>query len=164
MKITDLDIKEFCSILKDFKEEVSKDLGEWKEEGDHIHVMLNSIDILIKELKGVTNLDSLSLERKKNLFPHITYVYNYMNYIVNEEGSFDEDYLDDFDDEWLDDDEDIVDEDDEDEDEDEEDEEDDEENEIVEVKPAKKITVSPKKMNDCCEGSTCKTTGKPKKK
>ena len=142
MKITQIDIQEFCSLLKEFKEEVTKDLDNWSDEGDHIHIMLNSIDILNKELKGVKSLDDLSLERKKVLFPHIMYVYNYMNYITNDEDPFDDDFYEDFDEDF--DEEDWVDEAD-------EDELDDEEEEIVEEKPLmKKIPVAHKKQQECC--------------
>lgn len=153
MKISQIDIHEFCSLLNEFKEEVSQNMDQWSEEGDHIHIMLNSIDILSKELKGVDSLDDLSLERKKVLFPHIMYVYNYMNYLSNDEDPFDDEFYDEFsDEEWMDDcdEEDFF--------------EEEEEEETEEDKPVKKIPVAHKKEHECCRGTTCQSTGKAKKK
>ena len=134
MNFTEIDFNSFSELLKSMKKEIEVDIKENPELDDESRILLDSINILIKELKGVSTYDELSLDKKKIILPHLSLVFIFTRSLYEDEDFDDEEMMD-----WdLDDEEEV-----------------DEEEEVS--KPL------PMKSNQCCGGHDHSHSPKPAK-
>lgn len=91
MQFAEIDFASFLETLKTMKKEIELDLKENPELDDESKVLLDSINVLIKELKGVSNYERLSLEKKTIVLPHLALVFLFTSSIHGD----DEDFFDD---------------------------------------------------------------------
>lgn len=72
MQFADIDFIPFLTMLKEMKQELTAE-GSVEPESEAAIVM-ESMDFLTKELKGVKNYEALKFEQKKKILPHIALV------------------------------------------------------------------------------------------
>jgi hypothetical protein len=148
MNFTEIDFASFTELLKSMKTEIEAELNQNPELDDESRILLDSINILIKELKGIETYDELNMEKKKTVLPHLALVFIFTKSLYEDEGEefYDEEMMD-----W----------DGGEEEEEEEEEEEGEEGEEKENKQAKPLQV---KSNQCCGGDHHHSHKTPKEK
>ena len=95
MDFTDIDAPEFLKQLKMFKEMLIEEHGQ--PEDDFTEIAFESMDLLLKELKGEHAIDKLSKDKKRKVYPHLALVLAFMEEIIEADEEFDE--MEDFDEE-----------------------------------------------------------------
>src|SRR5262249_25858725 len=94
MNFTDIDFNSFSELLKTMKKEIEADFKENPELDDESRILLDSINTLIKELKGINTYDDLSLDKKKIVLPHLSLVFIFTRSLYEEEDFEDEEMMD----------------------------------------------------------------------
>ena len=88
MDFTDIEAPEFLKQLKMFKEMLLAEHGQ--PEDDFTEITYESMDILMKELKGEKSIDDLSKDKKKTVYPHLALVLTFMEEIIEADEEFDD--------------------------------------------------------------------------
>lgn len=127
MNFTEIDFASFTELLKSMKKEIEAELNENPNLDDESKILLDSINLLIKELKGIGTYDEMSLDKKKIILPHLSLIFIFTRSMYEED---EEDFDDEEDFEW-------------------EMSEEDEEMEVEEEEVKKPLSV---KSNQCCGG------------
>lgn len=97
MDFAEIDFASFSEVLKSMKQEIENELKKNPKLDDESQVLLESINILLKEIKGVASYQDLDLERKKKVLPHLSLVFVFTRSLYEDEDS---DFDDEEDAEW----------------------------------------------------------------
>jgi hypothetical protein len=90
MNFTEIDFASFTELLKSMKKEIEAEINENPKLDDESKILLDSINLLIKELKDIGTYDEMSLDKKKIVLPHLSLIFIFTRSMYEEDEDFDD--------------------------------------------------------------------------